>query len=185
MKKKIITIPNPVLRKISQPVRVVDKKVRTLANDLIETLIKKTNPKGVGLAAPQINTSLRVFCTRVDLKKQPTVYCNPTITAQSKKLTFGPDSKEPIMEGCLSMPRLYGAVPRFEWIEIAYDHIVDDQLIHTEDKLTEYEARVFQHELDHLDGILFTDHSLKYGLPVFTEEGEDWIEVDPSIIAAI
>lgn len=178
--KQIIEIPHETLRKVAKPVTKVDKKFIKLVSDLEETLERKRNPRGVGLAAPQINTSLRLFCLNLD---GITTYINPEITKTSSNKTFGPDKKEPIMEGCLSMPQLYGPVPRWEWIEAKFQILEDKKLVEKTQKFTDFEARVFQHELDHLDGILFTDYALEYDIPVYKEYKKDeFEEVDPQIL---
>lgn len=178
--KKIIEIPHETLRKIAKPVIVADKKLKTLVADLESTLDKKRNPRGVGLAAPQVNVSSRLFCMNVS-KLQ--TYINPVITKTSKKTTFGPDPEDPIMEGCLSMPQLYGPVPRWEWIEADFQVLDKEKLVNVTARFESFEARVFQHELDHLDGILFTDYALEFDLPVYKEYKKDkFMEVDPEIL---
>lgn len=178
--KQIIEIPHETLRKIAKEVTKVDKKLVKLVADLEETLERKRNPRGVGLAAPQINTSLRLFCLNIN---GITTYINPEIINTSSNTTFGPDKKEPILEGCLSMPQLYGPVPRWEWIEAKFQTLEDNQLVEKTQKFSDFEARVFQHELDHLDGILFTDYALEYDLPVYKEyKTDEFEEVDPQIL---
>ena len=168
--KKIIEIPHETLRRIASPVTEVDKKFIKLVSELEDTLRKKRNPRGVGLAAPQINTSQRFFCLNVSSLQ---TYVNPQITKTSKNKTFGPDPKDPIMEGCLSMPDLYGPVPRFQWVETEFQVLETGKLIQKTARLESFEARVFQHELDHLNGILFTDYALEYNLPVYKEYTKD------------
>jgi len=178
--KKIIEIPHEMLRKVAKPVTRVDKKFIKLVADLEETLDKKRNPRGVGLAAPQINTSLRLFCLNISTIQ---TYINPIITKTSQKLTFGPDLDDPILEGCLSMPELYGPVPRFEWVEVEFQVLEDGKLIDKSLRFDAFEARVFQHELDHLNGILFTDYALKYDLPVYKEYLKDkYQEIDRELL---
>lgn len=178
--KKIIEIPHESLRKIAKPVTNPDKKFIKLVADLEETLDKKRNPRGVGLAAPQVNVSSRLFCMSVS-KLQ--TYINPVITKTSKNSTFGPDPEDPIMEGCLSMPELYGPVPRWEWVHAEYQVLEKGKLLNMTARFENFEARVFQHELDHLDGILFTDYALEFDLPVYKEYKKDkFTEVDPEIL---
>ena len=178
--KQIIEIPHETLRKIAKEVTKVDKKFIKLVADLEETLTKKRNPRGVGLAAPQINTLQRLFCLNLN---GTNTYINPEIIKTSANKTFGPDKEEPIMEGCLSMPQLYGPVPRWEWIEASFQILENNTLVKKTQNFTDFEARVFQHELDHLDGILFTDYALEYDLPVYKEYKKDeFEEVDPQIL---
>jgi peptide deformylase len=164
--KEIILVPHPTLREKAKPIDHVDKKLIQLVKDLEETLKKKRNPSGVGLAAPQINTLKRVFSLNV---KKLTTYINPKIVKTSQKMTLGEDKKEPLIEGCLSIPDIYGPVWRWQWIEAEFQILENGKLIDKKKRLEDLEARVFQHEFDHLNGILFTDHSLKYELPVYTE----------------
>jgi len=110
-------------------------------------------------------------------------FINPRIIKKSKQITFGPDKEDPILEGCLSIPELYGAVPRNLWIEAEYQFIDNGKLLEAKTKLENFEARVFQHEADHLNGILFTDYSLEYDLPVYREHKKGkYEEVDPSLL---
>ena len=178
--KKIITIPHPSLRKKSKPVTRVDKKLLSFVSELKETLYRKRNPKGVGLAAPQVNKLWRIFVTNID---EIEVFINPKIVKESKEITLGPDEDDPVMEGCLSMPKLYGPVPRNTWVEVEYQFVDGDKLSNKKERLEDFKARVFQHELDHLNGILFTDYSIEYNLPVYKEsEKEKYEEVDHALL---
>ena len=88
----------------------------------------------------------------------------------SKKLTLGPNPQKPILEGCLSIPRIYGPVYRHQWVKLKYKYTSGVYLVKTTVvKFTHFEARVVQHELDHLNGILFPDRSLKDNLPLYQE----------------
>lgn len=178
--KKIIEIPHETLRKKAKPIVKVDKKLIKFIKELEETLDKKRNPRGVGLAAPQVDTSIRAFCMNID---ELQTYINPRITKTSSKTTFGPDPEDPIMEGCLSMPELYGPVPRWEWVEAEFQVLKDGKILDTKKRFINFEARVFQHELDHLDGILFTDYALEYDLSVYKEYKKDkFQEVDHELL---
>lgn len=178
--KKIIIIPHPTLRKKAKAVERVDKKLKKFISQLEETLVKKRNPRGVGLAANQIDNLLRIFS--INLNGIET-YINPEIINKSKKLTFGPEEDDPILEACLSIPDLYGPIPRNIWIEVEYQVIENENLIKKNAKLTDFKARVFQHELDHLNGVLFTDYSLNYNLPVYKKtKGEKYEEIDQTLL---
>lgn len=174
---KIITIPHPTLRTIAEPVVEFDINLRQFISKLESTLAATQNPKGVGLAAPQVDKKLRVFTTAVD---QPLTFINPEIIGQSQTLTLGPDADDPILEGCLSMPNLYGPVPRHSWVEVEFQTLdvtsTSAQPIKQSRRFVDFFARVIQHELDHLNGVLFVDHSLQYDLPVYHEKGKDKTE---------
>lgn len=186
---KIITIPHPSLRQTATPVEQVDVKLTQLTKGLAETLLGQRNPTGVGLAAPQVDILKRVFATNVTEDEKDTtshfkIYINPEIVGHSEKLILGPTPKDEVLEGCLSIPGLYGPVPRFEWIEMQYQVVKGDELETVIEKSSQFEARVIQHELDHLNGILFTDYSLEYDLPVYreNEKTNKFEEVDKRIL---
>jgi len=145
---------SPVLRQRAQPVPRVDAKVRQLVDDLFETM---RAAKGVGLAAPQIGVSQRVAVVDVgDEFPPPLVLINPRIVETGAQL-------ETAEEGCLSIPEIFGDVERPESIVLeALDRDGTPYRI----ALAGYKARAVQHEIDHLDGILFLDRlsAVKRGL---------------------
>lgn len=170
----IIKVPHPTLRKKSVEVKLGEThspaELKKLVSDLEYTLEKTTKPKGVGLAAPQTDQLWRVFTTKVE---EPLTMINPEIIDHSSDQTLGPDKKEPILEGCLSIPRIYGPVPRWHWVEMEYQILDGEKLIKKTQRFDNFYARVVQHELDHLDGVLFIDHSLRLDLPVYQEDSDD------------
>lgn len=188
---KILTVPNPILRTVAQPVSIVDKKVWQFIKDMDTTLRKQESPRGVGLAAPQVGKGWRIFLAVLGEKNQNSdhprveVFINPRIVKHSKERILGLENGEDRFEGCLSIPKLYGPVPRYEFVEVAYQTItpkqlkgsIPTQLTTTTKRFTDFDARIIQHEYDHLDGILFTDYSLKENLPVYVEQAGEWREV--------
>ncbi|MDQ3008057.1 MAG: peptide deformylase [bacterium] len=188
----IITVPHQTLREVAQPITKVDQKLQQFIKELSQTLQQTKNPSGVGLAAPQVDKKWRIFATNLPIEDDAadeaplviTLFINPVITAQNREVTFGPDSENPLLEGCLSIPGLYGAVPRFQEITIEYQSIENDQLIEKKLLAKDFRARVIQHELDHLNGILFTDYSLEYDLPVYreNEKNNKFTEIDKRIL---
>jgi peptide deformylase len=156
---KIARMGHPILRKISEPVPVesiTSTETQKLITDLIETVI---DADGAGLAAPQIHVSKRIVILRFNSSEQFQVWINPEITplTEEQLLTF---------EGCLSVPDLRGAVPRFAHIRVnAYDG--DGKPFEVE--LSDYPAIVAQHECDHLDGILYIDKALPNTLSFLKE----------------
>ena len=150
-KKKILTIPNPVLRQISEPVKIVNSEVKNLMDDMLETMYAAP---GIGLAAVQIGILKRVIV--IDLskdveKKEPLFIVNPEITFKSKELT----SYE---EGCLSIPDQFAEVKRPISCKINFlDYEGNKKEIDAEGLL----ATCIQHEIDHLNGVLFIDHLSK------------------------
>jgi peptide deformylase len=158
--RQIVTAPNPVLREKAKRVKSITPEVQRLIDDMIETM--RLAP-GVGLAAPQIGVSQRVIVVEVaeghedgsgaeSAEPPPTklyALVNPEITRHSGEL-------EPGTEGCLSIPGYLGEVERFSWATVkALDrHGKPFKL-----KVRGWPARVFQHEIDHLDGVLFIDRA--------------------------
>ncbi len=167
----ILKIPHPHLRKIARPVPTVTPKVLALSAALTETLRQTKNPTGVGLAAPQINADWRLFATQLEGKIE--LFFNPVITAHSADLVFGVSAEEPDLEGCLSIPKFYGPVPRWSWVELEFDALVNKSFQRSRRRFEDFPARVVQHEHDHLDGILFIDYSIQLELPVYTADSRN------------
>jgi len=155
-KLTIITAPDPRLKIRAQPVRVVDAKVRRLMDDMLETMRAAL---GIGLAAPQIGVSSRVIVldvAREGEEPEPMRLANPEILWQSEELATN-------SEGCLSLPEHYADVTRPAEIRLRY---LDYQNEIREIEASGLLAMCLQHEIDHLDGVLFVDHisSLKRGM---------------------
>lgn len=150
---RIVTVQDasPVLRQVARPVRRVDHAVRRLMNDLVDTM--RAAP-GVGLAAPQVGQDLRVIAveTPIDPTDSESDY-RLYMVADPELIWASPEIAED-QEACLSVPGLYGDVPRHVAVRLRA-LAGGGQPIEIEAR--DFEARVFQHEIDHLDGILFLD----------------------------
>lgn len=173
MVKKIITTPNPILREKATEILNVDKKVVQLINDLKDTLASAENPKGIGLSAPQIGVSKKVLVIKIHNKAVPII--NPKITYLSKETLSQKLPKEKkYLEGCLSVPGYWGFVDRPWKIKTQYQNL-KGQLIKQE--FAGKEAALFQHEYDHLEGVLFIDRILQQKGKIYkiekNERGED------------
>ncbi len=140
--RPVVKIPNPVLRQRAKEVPKVTKKVQHLIDDLIK-IMRKAN--GVGLAAPQVGVSQRVIVVSPHGSK-PVAMVNPKVI-KSEGSYLG-------QEGCLSIPGLYGDVTRPNYIEV---EAMDRKGTTMRYKLEAMEAKIVQHEIDHLDGVLFID----------------------------
>lgn len=166
MIKKIITVPDPVLRQVSKPVEKVDKKVLDLVKDLKDTLKSAHDPKGIGISAPQIGILKRVLL--IVLKNKVITVINPAIISFSKKkLSQVMPKKKQFMEGCLSVPNYWAFIDRPNIVKVKY---LDQN---GEPRETEFEGRdssLFQHEFDHLDGILFIDRALEQKRKIYMAE---------------
>ena len=152
-KRDLIAVGHPLLRQIAAPVRdVLDPHLQRLIDDLIVTAHEAN---GVGIAAPQIACSERLFivASRPSLRYPRAPQMEPTAMLNPKLLAHGEVQVEG-WEGCLSVPGMRGLVSRYETIEVEF--IGRDGSLHRR-QLTDFVARIFQHELDHLDGIVFLD----------------------------
>jgi len=147
MVRTILTYPDPVLKRKALPVPVINDKVRELVRDMAETMYAA---QGVGLAAPQIGVSQRVIVIDVSQRDQIPeliVAINPTIIHAE-----GESYEE---EGCLSVPKYAANVRRHAQVVIRALNLDGEEVTHKADGLL---AIAFQHEIDHLDGVLFVDH---------------------------
>lgn len=139
--RNIVTLGDEVLRKKCRPVGEITERIQTLVDDMIETM---HDANGVGLAAPQVGVMRRIFV--VDIGEGPIVLINPEIIEMSGEQTGE--------EGCLSLPGKAGTVTRANYVKIkGLDREGNERVYEG----TELLARAFQHENDHLDGILYID----------------------------
>jgi peptide deformylase len=147
----LVIIPDPILRQKSKLVERVDEDVRKFADDMLETMY---DAPGVGLAAIQVGEARRMLVLDVagkDDEPEPQVFINPTIVKSS-------DTPNVYEEGCLSIPDVYAEVERPAEVTVEYiDLAGEKQLVEADGIL----ATVLQHEIDHLDGMLFIDHLSK------------------------
>ncbi len=143
----IITIPDPVLRKVAAPITEITDGVRQLLTDMAETMY---DAPGIGLAAPQISISQRLIVMDCGKDETPELFkmINPEIISRSDELAV-------LEEGCLSIPDQTADVERPAIVEVKYTDIAGrEQRLTCEGLL----AACVQHEVDHLDGVLFIDH---------------------------
>ncbi|MFH1896572.1 MAG: peptide deformylase [bacterium] len=167
MVQDILTAPNPKLNQVSQRVQKLDKATQRLIGNLKDTLAGQKNPEGVGLSAPQIGALRRIFVLRFTPKGGVTVVINPKITKHSQKTNLDiSQNKEPDMEGCLSVPGVYAVVERPWKITAVY---CDEDFKKVTQSLEGFAAVAFQHELDHLEGILFTQRALEQGSAIIVD----------------
>ncbi len=175
----IVTTPNPVLKQVAKPVTKVDKKLLSLIDDMVRTLNAAKDPEGVGLAAPQIGISLRIFVMRPNKRFKPRVYINPEILKLSQK-TQSVDDNDGVYEGCLSIPHHYAPITRSLSLTLKYQTLDTNSeagLITKTEKFTAFPAHIIQHEVDHLNGVLFTDHVLSQQTKLYRIHGKTWEEV--------
>ncbi|WP_337187404.1 peptide deformylase [Phenylobacterium sp.] len=146
--REIITVPNPLLKQVSAPVERVDDDLRSLMDDMLETMY---DAPGIGLAAIQIGVAKRVIVmdlAREGEEKQPRFFVNPEILWAS-------DDTAPYEEGCLSVPEFYDEVERPARVKLRYLNYQGETV---EEDAEGLYAVCIQHEMDHLNGVLFIDH---------------------------
>jgi peptide deformylase len=149
--KPLIILPDPILRQVSKPIETVDSEVKKLADDMLETMY---DAPGIGLAAIQIGVARRMLVLDVSKDgedKQPLVFINPEVISAS-------DARSVYEEGCLSIPDYYAEVERPATITVKHlDRDGKQQIVEADGLL----ATCLQHEIDHLNGVLFIDHISK------------------------
>jgi peptide deformylase len=146
--REILTVPDPVLKQKSTPVERVDDELRALMDDMLETMYAAP---GIGLAAVQIGVPKRVIVMdlhRPDEPNEPRYFVNPEIVWASEET-------EPYEEGCLSVPEIYDEVERPARVKLRYLNYQGEQVEEDAEGLF---AVCIQHEMDHLEGVLFIDH---------------------------
>ncbi len=157
--REIITVPNPLLKQVSKSVEKVDDALRALMDDMLETMYEAP---GIGLAAIQIGEPIRVIVMDLQEKpedapedaepvKNPRYFVNPEIIWKSEDTL-------PYEEGCLSIPEIYDEVQRPAHVKIRYLNYQGEQV---EEDAEGLYAVCIQHEMDHLEGVLFIDHLSK------------------------
>ena len=148
-KRPILILPDPFLRKVAAPVATVDDRVRALADDMLETMYAAP---GIGLAAPQIGVGERIVVIDLAVDDEatpaPMVIVNPEILAASEEISA-------YEEGCLSIPEYTEEVTRPARVTVRFlDRDGAEQVVEADGLL----ATCLQHEIDHLNGVLFIDH---------------------------
>ena len=146
--REIVTVPNPVLKQVSEPVAQVDDALRALMDDMLETMYAAP---GIGLAAVQVGIPKRVIVmdlARPEEEPQPKYYVNPEILWTSEETL-------PYEEGCLSVPEIYEEVERAAKLKLRYQNYQGETVEEDAEGLC---AVCIQHEMDHLQGVLFIDH---------------------------
>jgi peptide deformylase len=164
--RNVIKLPHPTLRRKAKKIEQFDSDLRKLIDDMIETM---RDEPGVGLAAPQINISQRLIVVEYpeddsihDAEPKVFVVANPVLVQVS-------ETKENGIEGCLSVPNLYGEVERSKSVTVRGQNQHGKKITINADG---WLARIFQHEIDHLNGILFVDRAAQLYRPEEVPDGE-------------
>ena len=142
MRYPILIHPNDKLKRVAQPIDVITDETITLLDNLYETMVAND---GIGIAAPQVGQNKRVAIVEVDEGEKFELINPEIIDAKGESID---------VEGCLSIPHVYGTVKRFDEVTVRYYDREGEEI---EVVAFGYLARAFQHEIDHLDGILFVE----------------------------
>lgn len=170
--RKIVTLPDPVLKRKAHTVNRFDKSLHVLLDDMVETM---RDAPGVGLAAPQIGLSERIIVIEYferpedeeveEAPKKVWAVINPEIVKASEEMLMG-------VEGCLSIPGLVGEVERHMEVQVKGLNRHGKPM---KVKATGWLARIFQHEIDHLNGVLFTERATRIWKP------QDEVDVEQEV----
>lgn len=176
----IVQTGKKVLVQKAAPVRHFDKRLRKIISEMEETLKATVDPKGVGLAAPQVGLSIRLFVVKQNDKAKSRAFINPEILSipeDDQAVNSKPKRRRKLLEGCLSVQNIWGHVERKREVRLRYQD--RHGRVH-EGTFRGFLATIVQHEVDHLNGILFTKHVLAQGETLYrshkNEKGEDEFE---------
>ena len=154
--REILAIPHPILRQRAKKVRRVDKRLLRLAHDMVETMRESG---GVGLAANQVGELRRLVVIQIPEEEEARIYINPEILKRG--------GEREVEEGCLSHAGYRAMVKRSKWIRFgALDHTKKVVKMKADDLL----AQAMEHEVDHLNGILYLDHLVEHSKPYRVDE---------------
>jgi peptide deformylase len=179
---KIVQAPHQILSTAAQPVPKNLPGLKRIIEEMRDTLLAQVDPEGVGLAANQVNLPYKLFLARFSTKKtEPVrVFINPEITSHSDD--FQPEKyKDAPLEGCLSIPKFYGVVKRFAWVQLKFQN---EKFEEKNERFAGFPAVVIQHEMDHLTGHVFMEKLLEQKGRIYRVTGKDkkgkdeWEEVD-------
>lgn len=177
--RKIILYPDARLRQVAPIVTKVDKELLKDVEDIKVMLRESEN--GAGLAAPQIGVNKRFFGMKDYKTREVEVFINPRITGSwgvkdYPKLVGEDGREENFLEGCLSFPDFFGTVKRYLKIAVEWEELMENRLETRSQKLEGFEAIVWQHESDHLEGILFVDYVKREGGKFYKWAKRDKVE---------
>lgn len=187
---KIVNAPSNILSEKAKPILKIDKNILAIIKEMKDTLDATHDPEGVGLAAPQIGKSLQIFIIKPTQKSKIQVFINPQIIPQkpTSHLTGGnsdaqqksvkiPKKESIKLEGCLSLPNIWGEVERSPKLLVSY---LDEKGKKNERLFTSFTATILQHEYDHLQGTLFPKRVLEQKGKLYksfkNKKGEDEFE---------
>lgn len=188
---KILNVPNKALNKKVKSVKKVDSRVRRLIHEMEKVLVAQDDPPGVGLAAPQVGFPLRLFIIKPTPGAKTEVFINPKILniggsedanflrssiKNKQKITHQATHKPPKnskLEGCLSIPRFWAPINRQESIILSYLNQDGKEKTAT---FSGFKSIIIQHEIDHLNGVLFTQRAIEQSSQIYEEDAAGKLE---------
>lgn len=189
MHMKILIVPHTILTQKARVVNVFDKRIKRIVDDMKNTLEAQTNPLGVGLAAPQVGIPLRIFIIKPTKKSPIKIFINPDLAPDSvggigiNPVIMHSDNAMPPktsrkkpnkLEGCLSLPFIWATVTRKKTICLAYQSLDEED---KKEYFSGFEATIIQHELDHLDGIIFTQRVVEQNQTLYEEKNGELVKL--------
>ena len=182
---EIVKAPNPVLSGVAKPISKIDQQTRAFIAEMKKALLATRDPEGVGLAAPQVGKPLQIFIIKPTKTATIRVFINPVITQNkseqnAEQISVVPRkvrSRSEKLEGCLSLPHIWGIVNRTPTVTLSY---MDEQGKKHTTEFKGFVATIIQHETDHLNGILFPRRVLEQKEKLYKSKrdknGEDIFE---------
>ncbi|MBI2641332.1 peptide deformylase [Candidatus Roizmanbacteria bacterium] len=168
---KIVSAPNSILTTPVKHVEKVDDSIKKLIKEMVIILNEKDNPRGVGLAANQLGVGLAIFIMKPVEKEKVEVFINPRILKSEEKVIVQRKSskrkKKQPLEGCLSIPKVWAPVKRSPKVLLEYQD--ENCKVHRQ-WFNKLRAVIVQHEVDHLNGILFTQRALEQNSNLYEEK---------------
>lgn len=179
---KIVTVPNLILTSPAKPVVQIDDKIKKIVADMEKILIAQDDPPGVGLAANQVGLDLSIFIIKPTAKSSVKAFINPKIVSRTDPFKDSPKRVSPYkkrkrvkLEGCLSIPRIWGSVKRPDRIFLNYQNLTGKKYLKW---FTGFEAIIIQHEVDHLNGIVFTQRAIEQKGQLYKEEKDELVKIE-------
>lgn len=169
---KIVQVPNDILTSPSTPVKNINDSILKLVEEMKITLNALTELIGVGLAAPQVGSDLSLFIMKPTRRSEVNTFINPKIITLSpiplkKKTPSKKKKKSSRFEGCLSIPKIWSPIKRSSKALIEYQTL---EGIWKKEWFSGFRAVIVQHEIDHLNGVLFTQRALEQKTPLYEEK---------------
>ncbi len=175
---KIVSVPHSVLTQKAELVTSFDEKLKKLVIEMEEALVACVDPQGVGLAAPQVGVSFALFIVKPTPESDTKVFINPKIleiqNLPESSTTGTKKKKDTALEGCLSIPRVWSPIKRSQSVLVEYQDITGEKHV---ERIEGFDAVIIQHEVDHLNGVLFTQRAVEQNATIYEEKNEELVPI--------